>query len=88
MTKRTGRDSSLINHTSCYKKNKTLFKHQVTKTRTNKIPEIHPNCAWVMNKVDEGAINIFERKILRGIFGAIKEAIIGKEGIDIGIDIY
>jgi hypothetical protein len=29
--------------------------------------------AWVMNKADEGAINIFERKILRGIFGAIKE---------------
>jgi hypothetical protein len=26
-----------------------------------------------MNKADEGAINIFERKILRGIFGAIKE---------------
>jgi hypothetical protein len=29
--------------------------------------------AWEMNKADEGAINIFERKILRGIFGAIKE---------------
>jgi hypothetical protein len=27
----------------------------------------------VMNKADEGAINIFEKKILRGIFGAIKE---------------
>jgi hypothetical protein len=29
--------------------------------------------AWVMNKSDEGAINIFERKILREIFGSIKE---------------
>jgi hypothetical protein len=26
-----------------------------------------------MNKADEGAINILQRKILRGIFGAIKE---------------
>jgi hypothetical protein len=28
--------------------------------------------AWVMNKADKGAINIFGRKIPRGIFGAIK----------------
>jgi hypothetical protein len=29
--------------------------------------------ACAMNKADEGAINILQRKILRGIFGAIKE---------------
>jgi hypothetical protein len=28
---------------------------------------------WVMNIDDKSAINIFERKIFRGIFGAIKE---------------
>jgi heme/copper-type cytochrome/quinol oxidase subunit 4 len=29
--------------------------------------------AWVMNKCDENMINIFERKILRKIFGAVRE---------------
>jgi hypothetical protein len=29
--------------------------------------------AWVMNKCDENMINIFERKIIRKIFGAVRE---------------
>jgi hypothetical protein len=29
--------------------------------------------AWVMNRCDENMINIFERKILRKIFGAVRE---------------
>jgi hypothetical protein len=29
--------------------------------------------AWVMNKCDENMINIFEREILRNIFGAVRE---------------
>jgi hypothetical protein len=28
---------------------------------------------WVMNKCDENIINIFERKILKKIFGAVRE---------------
>jgi hypothetical protein len=29
--------------------------------------------AWVLNKVDDNMINILERKILRKIFGAVRE---------------
>jgi hypothetical protein len=29
--------------------------------------------AWVMNKCEENMINVFERKILRKIFGAVRE---------------
>jgi hypothetical protein len=29
--------------------------------------------AWVMNKCDENMLNIFERKILRKIFGVVRE---------------
>jgi hypothetical protein len=29
--------------------------------------------AWVTNKCDENKLNIFERKILRKIFGAVRE---------------
>jgi hypothetical protein len=55
--------------------NRCIKQHLTIRTRVKSngtqsllLPE-----AWVMNKCGENMLNIFERKILRKIFGAVRE---------------